>query len=108
MPPSAQVHPGEILAKEFAEPLGLSYYKIAQVTGLPASRLHEIVAGNRSISPDTAIRFARAFGTTAEFWLNLQALHDLAEIKKVHSKAYRNIRSFVASAAEQTAETCEC
>jgi addiction module HigA family antidote len=103
MPPSAQIHPGEILAKEFAEPLGLSYYKIAQATGLPASRLHEIVAGNRSVSPDTAIRFARAFGTSAEFWLNLQAHYDLAEVKKANSKVYQSIRSLITSAQQEPA-----
>lgn len=71
------IHPGEILASEFLEPLGLSQYRLARDISVPARRINEIVHGTRAVSADTALRLARYFGTTARFWLNLQARHDL-------------------------------
>lgn len=75
------VHPGEILAEEFLVPLGLTQYRLAKDTSVPARRINEIVKGERSISADTALRFAKYFGTSELFWLNLQARYDL-EIEK--------------------------
>lgn len=77
----APVHPGEILAKEFLAPLGLTRYRLAKDTRVPPSRINEIVNGERSISADTALRFARYFGTSELYWLNLQARYDL-EVEK--------------------------
>ena len=74
MPP---IHPGEILMKEFLEPLGLSQYRLAMDISVPPRRINEIVHGKRAISADTALRLARYFGTTDRFWLNLQAHYDL-------------------------------
>jgi addiction module HigA family antidote len=71
------VHPGEILEKEFLEPLELSQYRLAKETNVPPRRINEIVHGTRAISADTALRLARYFGTTDEFWLNLQMHYDL-------------------------------
>ena len=71
------VHPGEILAEEFLVPLGVSQYRLAKDIGVPARRINEIVHGLRGISADTALRLARFFGTSAEFWMNLQARFDL-------------------------------
>jgi len=71
------VHPGEILEKEFLEPLELSQYRSAKETNVPPRRINEIVHGTRAISADTALRLARYFGTTDEFWLNLQMHYDL-------------------------------
>jgi len=71
------VHPGEILQEEFLTPLGLSQYRVAKSIGVPPRRINEIVHGKRAVTADTALRLARYFGTTPEFWLNLQALHDL-------------------------------
>ncbi len=78
MPP---IHPGEILLKEFLEPLGLSQYRLAKDTSVSPRRINEIVHGKRSISADTALRLARYFGTTDRFWLNLQVRYDL-ELEK--------------------------
>jgi addiction module HigA family antidote len=71
------IHPGEILEKEFLEPLELSQYRLAKEISVPARRINEIVHGTRAISADTALRLARYFGTSDEFWLNLQMRYDL-------------------------------
>ena len=75
------IHPGEILLEEFLTPLGVSQYRLAKETSVPARRINEIVRGSRSISADTALRLARYFGTSERFWLNLQARYDL-EVEK--------------------------
>lgn len=71
------VHPGEVLAEEFLGPLGLTQYRLAKDTSVPARRINEIVKGERAISADTALRLAKYFGTSDLFWLNLQARYDL-------------------------------
>ena len=71
------VHPGDILRDEFLKPLEISVYKLANAIKVPRSRANDIVLGRRSISMDSALRFGRYFGTTAEFWINLQVRHDL-------------------------------
>ena len=71
------VHPGEILLEEFLEPMGLSQYRLAKDTSVPARRINEIVHGKRSITADTALRLSRFFGTSELFWLNLQTRYDL-------------------------------
>jgi antitoxin HigA-1 len=75
------VHPGEILKKEFLSPFGVSQYRLAKETSVPARRINEIVRGSRAINADTALRLARYFGTSERFWLNLQARYDL-EVEK--------------------------
>ena len=71
------VHPGEILAHDFLEPLGLTQYRLAKGLSVPPRRINEIVLGKRAISADTALRLARFFGTSERFWLNLQTRFDL-------------------------------
>jgi len=71
------VHPGEILREEFLEPFELSVYALANEIHVPRSRVNDIVRGKRSITTDTALRLSRFFGTSAEFWINLQKRHDL-------------------------------
>ncbi len=71
-------HPGEILLEEFLNPLGLSQVAFAEHIKVPVQRVNEIVRGKRGVTPETAWLFAEALGTTPEFWLNLQANHDLA------------------------------
>jgi addiction module HigA family antidote len=71
------VHPGEVLLEEFLTPLDLSQYRLAKDIGVPPRRINEIVHGKRAITADTALRLARYFGTSARFWLNLQAQYDL-------------------------------
>ena len=70
-------HPGVMLRAEFLEPLGLSASGLAKELDIPANRLTEVVAGRRSVTADTALRLADRFGTSPEFWMNLQTLHDL-------------------------------
>lgn len=74
MPP---IHPGEVLAEDFMTPLGISQYRLAKETSVPARRINEIVKGLRAISADTALRLGRYFGMEAQFWMNLQARYDL-------------------------------
>ena len=74
-------HPGEILKEEFLVPLGLSANKLAQAIGVPANRITAILNRTRNVTPDTALRLARYFSTTPEFWMNLQASHDLSKAK---------------------------
>ncbi len=71
------VHPGEILLEEFLKPLELSQYRFARDLSVPPRRINEIVHGHRGVTADTALRLARYFGTSARFWLNLQARYDL-------------------------------
>jgi addiction module HigA family antidote len=70
-------HPGETIKDDYLAPLGMSVNRAAKGLGISASRLNEIVRGNRGITADTALRLARYFGTSAQFWLNLQLLYDL-------------------------------
>ena len=71
-------HPGEILHREFLVPLQVTQVAFAKHLGVPTQRINEIVRGKRGVTPETAWLFAQAFGTTPEFWVNLQSLHDLA------------------------------
>lgn len=73
----APVHPGEILQKEFLEPMGLSQNKLAMALHVPARRINEIVLGKRGITADTALRLARYFRMTPQFWLGLQMDYEL-------------------------------
>jgi len=75
-----------MLAKEFLKPLELSQNQLAMNIRVPATRIGEIVRGKRAITPDTALRLARFFGNSPEFWLNLQQLHDLTKAKLALSK----------------------
>lgn len=71
------IHPGEILEKEFLEPLHVSQYRLAVDLGVPPRRINEIVHGLRGITADTALRLGHYFGTSAQFWMNLQGRFDL-------------------------------
>ncbi len=73
----APIHPGEILSEEFLKPLMLSQYRLAKSIFVPPRRINEIVHGKRAVSADTALRLSRYFGTTAKFWMNLQAQYDI-------------------------------
>jgi len=74
MPP---IHPGEMLREDFLRPLGLSVNRLALDLHVPATRMNDIALGRRSITADTALRLGRYFGTSAQFWLNLQSRYDL-------------------------------
>jgi addiction module HigA family antidote len=71
------IHPGEILQEEYLTPLGITQHRVAVAIGVPPRRINEIVHGTRRITADTALRLARYFGTSDEFWLNLQAHYDM-------------------------------
>ena len=71
------IHPGEILMEDFIEGFGITQNKLAVAIGVPPRRINEIVHGKRGISADTAVRLARYFGTSAEFWMNLQSHYEL-------------------------------
>ena len=75
------IHPGEILREEFLLPLSLSVNALARMLDVPATRLHEIIKERRSVTADTALRLARCLGTTPEFWMRLQADHDLQAVR---------------------------
>ncbi len=75
MPP---VHPGEVLREDLLKELGISEYRLAKDIGVPPLRINQIVKGKRSITADTALRLGRYFGTSAEFWMNMQAHYELA------------------------------
>ena len=76
------VHPGEILSEEFLVPMGLSAAALARKIDVPANRISEICAGRRAVTGDTALRLAAAFGTSAEFWMNLQKAWELAAARR--------------------------
>ncbi|WP_158818410.1 HigA family addiction module antitoxin [Methylocapsa sp. S129] len=86
-------HPGEMLAEEFLKPLGLSVNALAMALRVPATRMGAIVKGERAVSADTALRLARFLGTSPEFWMNLQGMHDLTRAKLESGQAIeRDIR----------------
>lgn len=75
------IYPGEILKEEFLEPMGISQYRLAKEISVSPRRINEIVHGKRAITPDTALRLSRYFGTSERFWLNLQTRYDLEVTK---------------------------
>ena len=86
------VHPGEILRDEFLRPRGLSVYRLAQALRITRPRLNEIVLGKRRVTTDTALRLARYFGTTPEFWIRLQVRYDLDEAEPARRKIEHQIQ----------------
>lgn len=80
------VHPGEVLREEFLVPLGMSPNALAMDLHVPAPRINDVVREKRAVTPDTALRLARYFGTTAQFWLNLQSSFDLKQVAREFGK----------------------
>jgi antitoxin HigA-1 len=76
------IHPGEVLKEEFLEPLGITAYRLSKDTFIPQTRISEILKGKRRVTADSALRFAKYFGTSAKFWLGLQDDYDLEEERK--------------------------
>jgi addiction module HigA family antidote len=89
--------PGEILRYEFLEPMGLNQKQMAEALGISRVRLSEIIRGKRAVTPDTAIRLARFFDTTPEFWIGLQADVSLWDALQVHGAEYEKIKPVRAS-----------
>jgi antitoxin HigA-1 len=89
------VHPGEVLREDFLIPLQMSINRLAIALGVPQTRMAEIVNGRRAITSDTAFRLARFFGTTPEFWLNMQTGYELEVAKdKLSAKIERAVQPY--------------
>jgi antitoxin HigA-1 len=89
------IHPGEVLQEEFIKPLGLSQNRLALAIGVPARRINEIVLGRRGITADTALRLARFFGNSPQFWLGLQTDYDLDVTRRsLGTRLARDVRSY--------------
>jgi len=80
-PNRVAVYPGEVLSEEFLKPLAMSVNALAIALRVPATRIGAVVKGERAVTADTALRLARFFGTSPEFWMNLQAMHDLTKAR---------------------------
>lgn len=93
----APVHPGEILLKDFLEPMGVSQYRLAHAISVPPRRINEIVLGHRAISADTALRLGHFFRMESEFWLNLQSRYDLEVARdKLAGRLKKEVRPLAA------------
>ena len=89
------IHPGEVLSKEFLDPLQVSQYRLATEIGVPPRRINEIIHGIRGISADTALRLEKYFGASATFWMNLQTRYELeVERDQLGSRLEREIQAF--------------
>lgn len=89
------IHHGEVLWEEFLKPMGISQNRLALNIGVPPRRINEIVLGKRGITADTALRLARFFGTSAEFWLGLQSQYDLdVTAEKLGERLEKEVRAF--------------
>ena len=96
------IHPGEILQEDFLIPMNISAYKLAKETFLDQTRISEIIRGKRSITIDTALRFSKFFGTTPEFWINIQTHYDMEnkkeelgpELMKIHQLVFDSSISY--------------
>jgi addiction module HigA family antidote len=89
------VHPGEVLLEEFLKPLGISQNRLARDLAVPAQRINDIVRKNRAVTVDTALRLARYFHTTPQFWLNLQMHYDLEMARETQlvDRVNRDVRA---------------
>ena len=80
------IHPGEILLEEFLGPMGISQYRLAKDINVPAVRINDIILGKRGISADTALRLAKFFGMSVEFWTGIQSEYEVAMAKNMGLK----------------------
>jgi addiction module HigA family antidote len=93
------VHPGEVLDKEFLEPLGISAYRLSKDTFIPQTRVSQILKGRRRITADTALRLAKYFGTSPQFWLGLQMDYEIELEKRRKGKELEAIEHWKDDAA---------
>jgi addiction module HigA family antidote len=84
------LHPGEVLLEEFLKPFKISQYKLAKDISVPPRRINEIIHGNRAVTTDTALRLARYFGVSPQFWLGLQTQFELETYKDTHGKELKH------------------
>ena len=98
--PGWKVHPGEILREEFLKPLKLSAYALAKGIRVPAPRVNDIVLEKRGITADTAVRLAKFFGTSEQFWLELQAAYEVNHVKAAQREELDRIKPLSTIRAE--------
>jgi addiction module HigA family antidote len=92
------IHPGEILYEEFLEPMGISQYRLAKDINVPIVRINEIILGKRGISADTALRLAKYFDMSVDFWTGIQSEYEIAVAKnKIEARLDREIRPYKAA-----------
>ena len=91
------ITPGEILMEEFLIPMNISAYRLAKDTNVPTTRISQIIKGNRKITADTALRFSKYFGNSADFWLGIQDEFDLREEKRKIAHELEKIPQIIAS-----------
>jgi antitoxin HigA-1 len=90
----APTHPGEMLLTEFLEPLGLTQKQLADSIHVPYQRINEIINGRRGVTPSTALRLAKFFAMSSDFWLNLQLRWDLYHVQKQEGETIKQIQVF--------------
>lgn len=96
--PTWGVHPGEVLREEFLKPLALTSYELAKRLRVPVPRVNDIVLERRGISADTAVRLSQFFGTSDQFWLNLQSAYDISRVKAENGDEIEKIQPRSATA----------
>ena len=108
----APTHPGEMLLEEFLKPMGITQKELANAINVPYQRINEIINGKRGITPSTALRLAKVFGVSADFWMNIQLRWDLYFAKESESEALENIKKLpsnqiqsISSDAQQSASS---
>jgi len=92
-------HPGEMLREEFLDPMSLTQRALATAIQVPYQRVNEIVRGKRGVTPSTALRLAKYFGTSAGFWMNLQLRWDLYHAQQFEREAIQAIKPYASSAS---------
>ena len=97
--PHWRVHPGEILREEFLKPMGITPYELGRRLHVPVPRVNDIVLERRGISADTAVRLSRFFGTSEQFWMNLQAAYEVSRVKAALAAEIERITPRAASAS---------
>jgi len=103
----APIHPGEILKTEFLDELGLTAYAFSKAIGMNRSGVSDIITGGRAITAESALRFARFFGNSAQFWLNLQDEYDLRVAdRRIGRRIARDVRPYSESLASTSSATC--
>jgi len=90
-------HPGEMLREEFLEPMGITQRELAKGIQVPYQRINELINGKRGVTPSTALRLEKFFGTTAGFWMNLQLRWDLYRAQQAEAQQLEKIKPFVSS-----------
>jgi addiction module HigA family antidote len=95
-------HPGEMLLEEFLVPMGITQRKLADAIAVPYQRVNEIVNGRRGVTPSTALRLAQYFGTSSDFWMNLQLRWDLFHARKSEAEVLKRIPRVRTSRRERT------